>query len=169
MTNNAVQKQSDNYGQFEDGNQMSFNDFQAYIDENYSESAINVKNDLVTSMKETVVTTFKAAENWLLKDNRRSTFELFGYDFIIDEDFKVWLIEINTNPCLEESSKLLESLIPRMVDDGFKLTLDQIFKKKSKPKPAKSPESQDPDQITSISNFPVSGYDDTENLWDLIL
>lgn len=169
LTNNAVQKQSDNYGQFEDGNQMSFDDFQTYIDENYSASGINVKNDLVASMKQTVVTTFKAAENFLLKDNRRSTFELFGFDFIIDEEFKVWLIEINTNPCLEESSKLLESLIPRMVDDGFKLTLDQIFKKKSKPKATKSPENQDPEQIISISNFPVSGYDDTENLWDLIL
>jgi D-alanine-D-alanine ligase-like ATP-grasp enzyme len=31
-------------------------------------------------------------------------FELFGYDFIIDGDFGVWLIEVNTNPCLEESS-----------------------------------------------------------------
>jgi hypothetical protein len=34
-------------------------------------------------------------------------FELFGYDFIIDGDFNLWLIEVNTNPCLEESSQLL--------------------------------------------------------------
>ena len=46
---------------------------------------------------------------------RNFCFELFGYDFIIDEDCKVWLIEANTNPCLEESSALLRVLLPRMI------------------------------------------------------
>lgn len=30
--------------------------------------------------------------------------EIFGYDFILDSNLKVWLIEVNTNPCIEESS-----------------------------------------------------------------
>ena len=38
-----------------------------------------------------------------------------------------WLIEINTNPCIEAVSPLLESLLPRMVDDMFKLTVDKVF------------------------------------------
>jgi len=41
------------------------------------------------------------------------------------------LVEVNTNPCLEESSKLLKTLIPRMLDDAFKLTLDKVFHKPS--------------------------------------
>jgi len=35
---------------------------------------------------------------------RKFCFELFGYDFIVDEDFNTWLIEVNTNPSLEESN-----------------------------------------------------------------
>jgi len=35
---------------------------------------------------------------------RKNCFELFGFDFIIDEDMNIWLIEVNTNPCIEESS-----------------------------------------------------------------
>jgi len=39
---------------------------------------------------------------------QKYTFELFGFDFIIDEELNTVLLEINTNPCLEESNKLLK-------------------------------------------------------------
>lgn len=51
---------------------------------------------------------------------RENTFEIFGLDFMIDENFKVWLIEVNTNPCLELSSALLSKILPAMVDNCFK-------------------------------------------------
>lgn len=63
---------------------------------------------------------------------------------MIDESFRVWLIEINTNPCLEESSVLLSKLIPRMLDDAFSLTLDVIFPVREK-----------------STRFPVPNYSDT--------
>ena len=37
------------------------------------------------------------------------------------------LIEVNTNPCLEESNKLLKHLLPRMVDNLFCITMDPLF------------------------------------------
>jgi tubulin--tyrosine ligase len=46
---------------------------------------------------------------------------------MIDSDFHCWLIEANTNPCIEESSKLLETLLPRLIDDMMKLTIDKVF------------------------------------------
>jgi hypothetical protein len=46
-----------------------------------------------------------------------NSFELFGLDFMIDEEFKVYLIEVNTNPCLELSSTLLARLIPNMIEN----------------------------------------------------
>lgn len=48
------------------------------------------------------------------------SFEVFGLDFLIDENFKVWLIEANTNPCLELSSPLLGRMIPSMLENAFK-------------------------------------------------
>ena len=38
--------------------------------------------------------------------------KLFGLDFMITDKGKLYLIEINTNPCLEMSSPLLSRLIP---------------------------------------------------------
>lgn len=48
-------------------------------------------------------------------------------DFIMDENYTPWLIEVNTNPSLEVTSKLLGSLFPRMLNDAFKITIDVNF------------------------------------------
>lgn len=39
---------------------------------------------------------------------------------MIDSEFRVYLIEVNTNPCLEASSPLLGRIIPSMLDSAFK-------------------------------------------------
>ena len=75
-------------------------------------------------MKDIAIDCFLSAKSSMNPSKRRNSFEFFGFDFMIDEDFRVWLIEVNTNPCLEESSSLLKVLIPRMLDDALKLTLD---------------------------------------------
>ena len=39
---------------------------------------------------------------------------------MIDEDFKIYLIEVNTNPCFELSSTLLARLIPNMIENSLR-------------------------------------------------
>jgi hypothetical protein len=46
---------------------------------------------------------------------------------MIDESLSVWLIEMNTNPCIETSCPLLMRLIPSMLDNVFRITLDTLF------------------------------------------
>ena len=46
---------------------------------------------------------------------------------MIDTELTPWLIEVNTNPSLEESSTILKEYLPRMLDDAFKLTIDEAF------------------------------------------
>jgi len=46
---------------------------------------------------------------------------------MIDDDFKVFLIEVNTNPCLELSSPLLARLIPNMLENAIRLVVDPLF------------------------------------------
>ena len=53
-------------------------------------------------------------------NNKHNNFELLGYDFMIDEDLKVYLIEVNTNPCLETDSPLLSRIVPELLEASFK-------------------------------------------------
>lgn len=46
---------------------------------------------------------------------------------MIDEDLRVYLIEVNTNPCLELSSNLLTRIIPVVVEQTFRIGLDPLF------------------------------------------
>ena len=46
---------------------------------------------------------------------------------MIDDEFKVYLIEVNTNPCLELSSPLLARLIPSMVENSIRICVDPLF------------------------------------------
>ncbi len=49
-------------------------------------------------MKDLVIDCYLSAINSLNPNKRDNCFELMGFDFMIDEDFRVWLIEVNTNP-----------------------------------------------------------------------
>ncbi len=80
--------------------------------------------------------------------NRKHTFQIFGYDFMIDKDGYPWLIQVNTNPCIEQSSKLLAMLLPRMLDDAFKLTLDPLYY-----------------GSISTGKFKVDNYPDNQSMW----
>ncbi|XP_046734970.1 tubulin glycylase 3A-like [Diprion similis] len=53
--------------------------------------------------------------------NQKNSFQLYGADFVIMDDFSVWLIEINTNPRLyPPSSAVTSKLYPEIVEDIVK-------------------------------------------------
>lgn len=39
-------------------------------------------------------------------DERPGSFEMFGYDFMVDDQLNVWIIEINKSPSLDSSTVL---------------------------------------------------------------
>jgi tubulin monoglycylase TTLL3/8 len=71
--------------------------------------------------------TYQAAEKKIDPYRRTNTFEIFGYDFMIDDECKLKLIEVNTNPSLEVCCPLLARIIPSMLDSVFRIAIDPIF------------------------------------------
>ena len=98
--------------------QLSYAEFQKYLD-SQNISCEFVKT-VVPQIKSLATDTIKAVSRKMDPQRRHCSFEIFGYDFMIDEDLKPWLIEVNTNPCLELSSPYLARLIPSMLENAIK-------------------------------------------------
>jgi len=60
-------------------------------------------------------------------NKRRNGFELFGFDYMIDEDFRVWLIEVNTNPYIGIHNSGMKNVLPEMFASLFKIVIDPVF------------------------------------------
>lgn len=70
---------------------------------------------------------FRVASVTMDQRKRMFGYELFGLDFLVDAAFKPWLIEANTNPCLETSCTLLTRLVTNMVDNVLSIAVDPLF------------------------------------------
>ena len=46
---------------------------------------------------------------------------------MIDSDMKPWLIEVNTNPCLETCCPLLCRLISHLIENTIRIAIDPML------------------------------------------
>ena len=148
LTNYSVQKYNKNFSKIEIGNEISFETFQKELDKRGDGK--NFKKDVLPKIIKIIAISANASKNKINILSRKNCFEIFGYDFILDKNFEPFLLEINTNPGLEISSPLIEMLVPRMIDDAFRLTIDEFFERC--------------DEDRKISKFKVEGYSDEENM-----
>lgn len=81
----------------------------------------------MTQVKKIVTDTVRATFHLLDSNRRINSYELFGYDIMLDEDFKPFLIEVNSNPSLECSSNLLSKFFAELIDGSLRVAVDPLF------------------------------------------
>ena len=129
LVNDGVQNKEKSYGKFEQGNKLSMADFEAKlvatrddVKEGWVEAVFRPRAEQLMSY------CVDAAHATINADKKTACFELLGFDFMLDEDLRVDLIEVNSNPCLETwSCPLLEESLPKLIDDVMRVGLDQIL------------------------------------------
>lgn len=125
LTNDSIQQNCQDYGKYEKGNKLSYSEFQKYLAQHSRKpKAEEEKSDFYKSilpqMKAIAKDTMEATFMHLSPKRLEHNFELFGLDFMLDENFNVYLIEVNTNPCLEISCPLLSRILPSLIENLFK-------------------------------------------------
>ena len=151
LTNYSIQKHNSNFSKIEIGNEIPFKDFQNELDN--LNTGINFRKIIYPKICKIVRITAGACKDRINLMKRKNCFEIFGYDFMIDCNYNPFLIEINTNPGLEISSPLINMLLPRLIDDAFKLTIDVEFDYSKVYK-------------NMSSSFHVDGYSNDENMFE---
>ncbi|KAL9971339.1 hypothetical protein ACROYT_G023851 [Oculina patagonica] len=134
LTNQYVQKKHPMYSSVKEDTVWSFERLQSYIDETYAKEKELPENWVYTTftkrMHQIMTTCFHSVRQKLHR--RTGTFDLLGFDFLIDEDFKVWLLEVNINPALHTNCQVLMDLLPGVVDETLKLVIEISDKTKRK-------------------------------------
>ena len=159
ITNYSFQKNSSNFEKFEIGNEISYNDFKKFMKK--ENIPLQKFDKMIEHMKFLIQLSLKAVSKKLIKINPVLCFQLFGYDFIVDKEFRPWILEINDNPGLGISSPVIEKIVPRMLDDAFRLTIDVVFNTKY------SAECFD-SRKRYKSKFKLDGYSDDENIFEFL-
>ncbi|XP_046759201.1 inactive polyglycylase TTLL10 isoform X2 [Gallus gallus] len=129
LTNQYMQKKNSLYSQLKDETVWGMEHFNSYINEKFGKTN-SLPQDWVftvfTRMKQIMLQCFLAAKHKL--DRKLGYFDLIGCDFLIDENFKVWLLEMNANPALHTNCKVLRDIIPSIIYESLDLVLE-IFTK----------------------------------------
>jgi len=130
LTNNCFQVLSDTYGAHEEGNIISLKDLEAYI-RAVKEPSYSLEEHFFPWAVSHCVDVFLAGQKKMKRVP--TSYELFGFDLMIDEDLRVWLIECNVNPHLGTPNELMKKVVPEMLNEMLTIVLDPLIAPKVVP------------------------------------
>ena len=85
---------------------------------------------MVGKMKEIVIATIIGTVDQV--QGKKGSFEMIGYDMMIDDKLNPWLIEINSSPAMDYSSPVTRNLVRMFMEDIVKVIVDNREKKNKK-------------------------------------
>lgn len=106
LTNNSVNKNSKRFEK--EAGFLNQTDFAEYLKTMGYESEDPFMKVIQPRMKEIVKASLMCVQDMV--ENRKNSSEMYGYDFSIDDQLGVWLIEINSSPAWDYSSVRSSSL-----------------------------------------------------------
>lgn len=99
LTNVAIQKTAPDYDP-EKGCKWSIQQLRQYL---YSKHGLSVVSDIFCQIDCAIIKSLQSVQKIIIND--KHCFETFGYDILLDDQLKVWLIEINACPSFTASGK----------------------------------------------------------------
>jgi len=108
ISNFSVQKGNARIGDINNDLIMSVPQFVQHLWENY-EINLNWEKDMFPKLAK--IAKDAIYSGWDVIEHRQNSFELFGLDYVLDENLNPWLIEVNLSPaCCERTDWLIDML-----------------------------------------------------------
>ncbi|CAK4090918.1 unnamed protein product [Aphanomyces euteiches] len=154
LTNNSIQKNGENFykaystedgSMTVEGNMWHSDDLNEYLNRKFgldAETGESIfKSKIQPRMKEIVVWSLSCVQDSI--QHRKNSCELYGYDFMLDDTFKPWLIEVNSSPACDYSTAVTKRYIETGLEDILKVMLDvrEYDMKRKSNQPAKMPDT----------------------------
>ena len=117
LTNVAIQKQGEDYNQ-EHGSKWSIDNLRFYLEQTRGKSATDKCFD---DIKNIIYISLKACQSVIIND--KHCFELYGYDVLIEDNLKPWLIEVNASPSLATTTESDRLLKMNLIKDCFEIVI----------------------------------------------
>lgn len=122
LTNNSVSKDAAEFSDNEiQGCMWSLRKFRKYMEKRFDAGVWT--QQISPRVKAIITQTIRAAEASLEAQPR--AFELLGFDVLLAEDLSPWLLEVNSSPSLQHSTRVTGRLIPQLLDDLVTVVLDR--------------------------------------------
>ncbi|XP_073822757.1 tubulin tyrosine ligase-like 3A [Musca autumnalis] len=125
LTNHAIQKKYTNNGKRDkrlpSENMWDSYSFQAYLRQ-IGKQEVWLER-IYPGMRKAIVAAILVSQDHM--ERTPNTFELFGADFMICENFYPWLIEINSNPDLGATTSVTARMCPQCLEDVIKVVIDR--------------------------------------------
>ncbi len=121
LTNNSIAKHSDQFNNEIniEGDMWEIDQFKLYLIDNYGK---DYWNEIQEKIKKIVIYSLFSAKHKIIQ--RKNTHEVFGYDIMVDDKLNTFLIEINSSPDWNYSTKVTEKLVKIASEDIIKVVVD---------------------------------------------
>ncbi|KAH6599815.1 hypothetical protein BASA50_002746 [Batrachochytrium salamandrivorans] len=121
LTNVSIQKYGEDYNET-NGGKWHFRNLLLYLQAVRGREATSKLSHEIDSI---IVNSLRAVQG--IMTNEKHCFECYGYDIIIDENLRPWLIEVNASPSLSATTESDRSMKHCLINDIINLVVPDDF------------------------------------------
>merc|ERR1711953_1457298 len=141
LTNVAVQKDGKDYNETH-GGKWSIKNLRFYLEMTRGREQVEKCFD---GIKNIIYISLKSVQSVIIND--KHCFEVYGFDVLIDEALKPWLIEVNASPSLTASTDMDRTLKMGVIHDAFQIVVPPDWMEES------SKHGANTSKETQVGNF----------------